>query len=71
MSASVTPHSPMRAPCRDVAAHRAGADDMDVFYSVAAACKLLHLLAQEKHPDQVLRRRRDHEIGEGTFLLPP
>ena len=37
---------------------------------VAAAGELLHLLAQEEHPDQVLRRRRHHQIGERGLSRP-
>ena len=58
------------APGRDVAAHRAGADDVDMLDAVAGACELLHLLAQEEHPDQVLRRRRHHQIGERGLFGP-
>ncbi len=56
------------APGRDIAAHRAGADDVDMLDLVAAAGELLHLLAQEEDADQVLRRRRHHQIGERGFL---
>ena len=58
------PQALMGAPCRDVAAHRARADDVNMADPVAGACELLHLLAQKEHPDQVLRRRRHHQIGE-------
>ena len=54
----------MGAPCGDVAAHRAGADDVHMADLVATAGELLHLLAQEKYPDQVLCCRRHHQIGE-------
>ena len=41
---------------------------MNVADLVAAAGELLHLLAQEENPDQVLRRRRYHQVGErGLF----
>ena len=65
------PHVLAGAPGGDVAAHRAGADDVDVLDLVAGACELLHLLAQEEHADQVLRRRRHHQIGERRFFPPP
>ncbi len=62
------PQAQIGAPCRDVAAHRAGADDVNMVDLVAGACEFFHLLAQEKYPDQVLRRRRHHQIGErGLF----
>src|SRR5258706_2250426 len=58
----------MSAPSRDVAAHRTGADDVNLADLGAEACELLHLLAQKKYPDQILRRRRHHQIGErGLF----
>ncbi len=57
-----------RAPCRDVATHRAGADDVNVADLVATAGELPHLLAQKERADQVLRRRRHHQIGEGGFF---
>ncbi len=60
----------MRAPGRDVATHGAGADHMDMLDRVAVAGELLHLLAQEEHADQVLRRRRHHQPGERTPSRP-
>jgi hypothetical protein len=56
------------APGGDVAAHGAGADDMDVLDLVAGTCKLLHPLAQEEDADQILRSRRHHQMRERRFL---
>ncbi len=62
------PQTLIGAPGRDVAAHGAGTDDMDMADLVAGTGELLHLIAQEEHPDQVLRRRRHHQMGERTLL---
>ncbi|MGY4330416.1 hypothetical protein ACVWWG_004833 [Bradyrhizobium sp. LB7.2] len=51
-------------PGRDVPAHGASADDVNLLDRVAGACRLLHLLAQEEHADQILRGRRHHQLGE-------
>ena len=61
-------HPFIGAPGRDIAAHGAGADDMDMRDLVAAAGELLHLVAQEEDADQVLRRRRHHQARERAFL---
>ena len=62
------PHILAGAPGGDIAAHRAGADDVNVLDLVAAAGELLHLLAQEEHADQVLRGRRHHQPRERRLL---
>ncbi len=56
------------APCRDIAAHGARAHDMHVPDRAVATCELLHLLAQEEHANQVLRRRRHHQLRERGSL---
>ncbi len=56
------------APGGDVTTHRARADDVNVLDLVAAACELLHLLAQEEDADQVLCGRRHHQPGKGRLL---
>ena len=56
------------APGGDVAAHGAGADDMDAGAGPFAVGKGLHAFTQEKHAHQVLRCRGDDQARErGDF----
>ena len=62
------PHILAGAPGGDIAAHRTGADHVNMRDLVAGAGELLHLLAQEEHADQVLRGWRHHQAGERRLL---
>gem|GEM_PF-6877011 len=59
------------APGRDVAAHRARTDDMDMGDRlIARPSQCLELLAQEKGTDEILRAIAHHEMCEGSDLRP-
>ena len=57
-----------RAPGGDVATHDAGAHDVHPLDAGRHAAERLQAVLQEKHPDQVLRGRRDEECGHRAGL---
>jgi len=57
-----------RAPSRDVAAHGAGADDVDAIAGELAVREALELVAQEERADQVARGVGDHKARERRDL---
>ena len=57
-----------RAPGGDVAAHGAGADDVNALAVPLAVGEVFQLVAQEEHAHQILRGVADQELGEGRDL---
>ncbi len=57
-----------RAPCGNVAAHGAGADDVDAFAVPFAVGETLEIFPQEKHANEILRGRGDEELRKGRNL---